>query len=333
MLNSDDIAEIIEELNFETGNPTFPFSAENQLRPISIDLRLSEKFWKPRRKFRPVDIVNSKNHFGININGAFKEGRINLNKGYVLRPNEFILARTYEKFSIPNNLAGLLRGRSSLGRLGLSVVSASSTINPGWSGHMPLMLINHAPFSIKIYPYMGIVQLLLLRLNKEVTRSYSDQFLGAKYLDDDGGPSRYWLDVTVHEISEYLKGSPKIQSAQMKFAANFSRELDEHTRKRFSQYISGQISSESSEQLIQGFINSERIRSFITNSLPISWPLIIAASYGVPRLYGLSTFWSSITILAGVLISLILIAIWFRRNWATPKSVTDLQGLQKLINK
>tara|TARA_R100000231_G_C5319347_1_gene162937 strand:+ start:306 stop:1337 length:1032 start_codon:yes stop_codon:yes gene_type:complete len=333
LLNSDEIIKIIESLNFEAGNPDFPFCIDTQVKPISVDLRLSEKIWKPRRKFRPIDIVGSKKHFGININGAFKEKRLNLNRGYTLRPNEFLLARTYEKFSIPNNLAGLLRGRSSLGRLGISVVSASSTINPGWAGHMPLMLINHAPFSIKIYPYMGIVQLMLIPLNAEVKRDYSDPKLKSKYMDDDGGPSRYWLDNTVDKINDYLKRSPKISSAQMDPVLSFSEELDEETRKRFSKFISRQFTAESSGQLISGFIKSERRRSLVTNLFQFAWPIIIAASLGIPRLYGFNVLHSSVAAGLGVLATFALIVIWLRRNWATPKSVGDLQALQKLINK
>src|ERR1700730_17598836 len=46
---------------------------------------------------------------------------------FVLHPHEFVLASTFEVISLPDDLAGRLEGKSSLGRLGLLTHSTA-----GW---------------------------------------------------------------------------------------------------------------------------------------------------------------------------------------------------------
>src|SRR5690625_7927548 len=71
-------------------------------------------------------------------------------ESFVLHPGEFVLAATLEKFTLPNDLAGRLEGKSSLGRLGLLTHSTAGFIDPGFSGHITLELSNVANLPIKI---------------------------------------------------------------------------------------------------------------------------------------------------------------------------------------
>jgi deoxycytidine triphosphate deaminase len=136
ILSDIEIKAGLEELQIRTDNPNFPFDAIKQIQPCSIDLRLSDLIWKPKR-FRCLNLSEG-GRARARVANAFTRKRISFPKGYVLRPGEFLLGRTYEAFTVPNNLTARLVGRSSLGRLGLSVVAPSSFINPGWRGHMPL---------------------------------------------------------------------------------------------------------------------------------------------------------------------------------------------------
>ena len=74
-----------------------------------------------------------------------------------------MLASTYEVVSLPDDVAGRLEGKSSLGRLGLLTHSTAGWIDPGFSGHVTLELSNVATLPIKLWPGMKIGQLCLFR--------------------------------------------------------------------------------------------------------------------------------------------------------------------------
>src|SRR6201982_4249796 len=63
---------------------------------------------------------------------------------FVLPPGEFVLGSTLELFTLPDDLAGRLEGKSSLGRLGLLTHSTAGVIDPGFSGPLPLALCHGA---------------------------------------------------------------------------------------------------------------------------------------------------------------------------------------------
>jgi hypothetical protein len=73
-------------------------------------------------------------------------------------------------------------------------------VNPGWRGHMPLQLVNHGNTSIRLFPYIPICQLLLVKLTQEPERVYGEKELQSKYMDDDGGPSYWWRDKRIGRL-------------------------------------------------------------------------------------------------------------------------------------
>ncbi len=81
-----------------------------------------------------------------------------------MHPGEFVLGSTLELCTLPDDLAGRLEGKSSLGRLGLLTHSTAGFIDPGFSGHITLELSNVANLPITLWPGMKIGQLCLLRL-------------------------------------------------------------------------------------------------------------------------------------------------------------------------
>ncbi len=101
---------------------------------------------------------------------------------------------------IPPGHAGKIEGRSSYARLGLAVHCTGDFINPGWEGFMPLQLCNFGPYPLRIAPYFSICQLMIVRLSAESARSYGDQELRSKYINDDGGPSLWWRDARVSQL-------------------------------------------------------------------------------------------------------------------------------------
>jgi dCTP deaminase len=112
---------------------------------------------------------------------------------FVLHPGEFVLASTLEIVTLPDDLAGRLEGKSSLGRLGLLTHSTAGFIDPGFSGHVTLELSNVANLPITLWPGMKIGQLCIFRLSSPARHPYGSDIYGSRYQGQRGPtPSRSW---------------------------------------------------------------------------------------------------------------------------------------------
>lgn len=84
-----------------------------------------------------------------------------------LKPNNFILAKTREKVSLPIDktsptcLAARIEGKSSRARVGLLVHFTAPTVHPGFKGTLTLEMINLGPANILLSPGMAIAQLIV----------------------------------------------------------------------------------------------------------------------------------------------------------------------------
>ncbi len=113
----------------------------------------------------------------------------------MLHPGEFVLGSTFESVTLPDDLAGRLEGKSSLGRLGLLTHSTAGFIDPGFTGHITLELSNVANLPITLWPGMKIGQLCLFRLSSPAERPYGSAGVGSRYQGQRGPtPSRAHLN-------------------------------------------------------------------------------------------------------------------------------------------
>ena len=142
-----------------------PFDME-MIQPSSIDVRLD-------RMFRVFE-----NHKYPHIDPSIEQEDLTRliepdgDDPFILHPGEFVLGSTLEVVSLPDDLAGRLEGKSSLGRLGLLTHSTAGFIDPGFSGHITLELSNVATLPIKLFPGMKIGQLCLFRLSSPADHPY-----------------------------------------------------------------------------------------------------------------------------------------------------------------
>jgi dCTP deaminase len=114
---------------------------------------------------------------------------------FVLHPGEFVLGATFERVALPDDLAGRLEGKSSLGRLGLLTHSTAGFIDPGFSGHITLELSNVANLPITLWPGMKIGQLCLFQLTSAAEHPYGSAKAGSRYQGQRGPtPSRAYLN-------------------------------------------------------------------------------------------------------------------------------------------
>jgi dCTP deaminase len=158
---------------------------EGMIQPSSVDVRLD-------RYFRVFE-----NHLYPHIDPAEEQADLTRlvetgpNEAFILHPGEFALASTYEVITLPDDIAGRLEGKSSLGRLGLLTHSTAGFIDPGFSGHVTLELSNVATLPIKLWPGMKIGQLCLFRLSSPAEHPYGSAVYGSRYQGQRGPtPSR-----------------------------------------------------------------------------------------------------------------------------------------------
>ncbi len=104
-----------------------------------------------------------------------KEGIIS---EYELKPGEFILASTIEKFCMPHTVVGVVHDKSSWARRGVAV--QNTVIEPGWFGWLTLELTNHGSESIVLKRGMGIAQILFHRLDKQTRQPYEGKYQSQK---------------------------------------------------------------------------------------------------------------------------------------------------------
>src|ERR1044072_2093702 len=160
------------------------------VQPSSIDVRL-DRFFRVFNNTKYTHIDPSLQQDDLtSLVEADEDGP------FVLHPGEFVLGSTFEAVSLPDDLAGRLEGKSSLGRLGLLTHSTAGFIDPGFTGHITLELSNVANLPITLWPGMKIGQLCLFRLSTPAERPYGSRGVGSRYQGQRGPtPSRAHLNL------------------------------------------------------------------------------------------------------------------------------------------
>src|SRR6201996_2676577 len=156
-----------------------PWDAE-LVQPSSIDVRL-DRFFRVFNNSQYTHIDPAQQQDELTALVEPKDG-----DPFVLPPGEFVLGSTLEVVTLPDDLAGRLEGKSSLGRLGLLTHSTAGFIDPGFRGHITLELSNLANLPIKLYPGMKIGQLCLFRLTSAAEFPYGCAVYGSRYQGQRG---------------------------------------------------------------------------------------------------------------------------------------------------
>jgi len=159
------------------------------LQPSSVDVRL-DRFFRvfENHKYSVIDPAAEQPDLtkAVELKG---------DEEFILHPGEFVLASTYEVITLPDDVAGRLEGKSSLGRLGLLTHSTAGFIDPGFSGHITLELSNVANLPVKLYPGMKIGQLCLFKLSSPAENPYGSAKYGSRYQNQRGPTaSKSWLN-------------------------------------------------------------------------------------------------------------------------------------------
>lgn len=164
-----------------------PFD-EKLINPASLNVRLGRKFGRvrgTREVYRMVHVgpsylkssydawggdipkdvidktlVNAYRIIDPTDKDSFSTGSFEADS-IILDPGDFVIACLMEDITLPDFICASLRGRSSLGRLGIDNSSPAGHIDNGWSGVLTIELANHNPnVAIRLTAGMSIGQLI-----------------------------------------------------------------------------------------------------------------------------------------------------------------------------
>lgn len=141
-----------------------------------IQIRLSNDYYIPKK-------VEAVIKYGINTDSLFdayeyvdaNERPITLNSG------DRILACSYEKYSIPNNIFGLVQTKGSLARLFVQVTCCDGQIEPGFEGKITLEIVNLSPFTIELPALSKVAQLYLFQCSMKTSKPYNGKYSGQDF--------------------------------------------------------------------------------------------------------------------------------------------------------
>ena len=124
-----------------------PLKDDKQIQPSSIDMRLGDEF-----------------------------------KVFKVFPNEFALATTLEYVKVPEDLVARVEGRSSMGRLGVTMHVTAGFIDPGFEGKITLEISNIGAMPVALYPGQRVCQIVFETMTTPAEMPYGHPDRNSKYM-------------------------------------------------------------------------------------------------------------------------------------------------------
>lgn len=158
-----------------------PLLEDNQIGPVSVDLRLGTDFLVSILTRTPsIDIYPSRPAAGTNtrdITAFFRSTRRDLGDRFAVYPGQVVLATTLEYVALPSDMYAEINTRSSISRLGIQF---QAFIQPGFRGCFPLEITNHGNSPVELIVGGRIVQARFFALGEAFP--YQDGVTDRKYM-------------------------------------------------------------------------------------------------------------------------------------------------------
>lgn len=138
---------------------------EEDIGAASVDVHLGYEFIVFKRAAVTDLDIQLKDQYQ-NVHKYQEKVRIGKYNKFVLHPHQLVLAATREYVALPADLAATIGGRSTWGRTGL-IVATATQIAPGFKGCITLELLNEGEVPLVLYPGLKIAQLVFYRTEGE----------------------------------------------------------------------------------------------------------------------------------------------------------------------
>lgn len=158
VLGHHEISKLLAKDSIKDRLIVTPLMSPSQIGPASIDIRLGNDFVITRRGNLPYIDPAQEGGQGKNFQTRHY---INFGDKFYLHPHELVLAGTLEYFRFPENVSASVTSRSSWGRAGL-VIATATAIHPGFTGTITLELVNLGEVPLVLYPGLCVAQVILV---------------------------------------------------------------------------------------------------------------------------------------------------------------------------
>ncbi len=151
---------------------------ERQIQPSSVDLRIGSEFKGFRIIRKPCIDPKDKS----DIESYMESFHITEKEPFIIHPGEFALATTFEKVKLPDNLVARVEGRSSMGRLGITMHVTAGYIDPGFCGKITLEISNIGKMPVALYPGQRVCQIVFETMTSPSEKPYGHPDRDSKYM-------------------------------------------------------------------------------------------------------------------------------------------------------
>lgn len=153
-------------------SPILDWGGQFSKGAASIDVRLGSWFLTPSKsklsELNPLD-----ERYKDKTLQMIDETYVSIGDFFVLHPSQFVLGITLEWIKLPYDLGAYVLGRSSWGREGLIIATATG-VQPGFSGVLILELTNVGEIPIKLWPGATIAQLFFHKVGERISDRRDD---------------------------------------------------------------------------------------------------------------------------------------------------------------
>lgn len=152
---------------------------EQQIQPSSVDMRLGDEFkvFKVIRK----PYIDPKDE--EDIADYMESSTVPQGEAFIIHPNEFALATTQEYVKVPDDLVARVEGRSSMGRLGVTMHVTAGYVDPGFEGRITLEISNIGAMPVALYPGQRVCQLVFETMTTPAELPYGHPKRNSKYMN------------------------------------------------------------------------------------------------------------------------------------------------------
>lgn len=155
-----------------------PLKDEQQIQPSSVDMRLGDEFKVFKVIRKPyIDPKDEEDIAEYMESSTVPEG-----EAFIIHPNEFALATTQEYVRVPDDLVARVEGRSSMGRLGVTMHVTAGYVDPGFEGRITLEISNIGAMPVALYPGQRVCQLVFETMTTPAELPYGHPKRNSKYM-------------------------------------------------------------------------------------------------------------------------------------------------------
>jgi len=141
----------------------------------SVDLHLGHEFIVFKQaKVTCIDVKESEK-LDENVYRYQDKQRITRGQSFVLHPHQLALGASIEYIALAANIAGQIVGRSTWGRTGL-VIATATKVDPGFKGCITLELVNEGEVPLVLYPGLRVAQIILYKAKRQAQYKGSYQY-------------------------------------------------------------------------------------------------------------------------------------------------------------